>query len=163
MILQIEDWKFDIDLQRTMEYSSQEAADHCDCAYCRNFYTAVDKVCRYLRPFLAQFGLDVEAPDVLYPYDIDGKMFYEGEYLVFGSIIERGKHAITVGSAYVEPMEKSTHEHDAAHFVLSLENLEIPWELDEPLEDVISTANEPSFIQKMWDRLLTRGEKTEKQ
>ena len=53
MILQIDDWKFDIDMERTMEYSAKEAAEHCDCAYCRNFYAAVDEHCSDLRPFLA--------------------------------------------------------------------------------------------------------------
>jgi hypothetical protein len=28
--------------------------------------------------------------------------------------------------------------------------------LDEPVADVISPANDPSFLQKMWNRLLTR-------
>ena len=37
MILKIDDWEFDIDLERTMAYSAAEAADHCTCAYCRNF------------------------------------------------------------------------------------------------------------------------------
>jgi hypothetical protein len=53
-------------------------------------------------------------------------------------------------------MEDSEFDIAAPHFVLSLEELELPWRLEEPLKDVISPANEPSFLKKMWDRLLDR-------
>ena len=163
MILQVDDWKFEIDMEHTMAYSSSEAAEHCDCAYCRNFYAAVDGEAPGLRSFLAQFGLDIEAPDVLYPYDIHQQMYYEGEYVAFGKILQFGKDRIVVDNAYIYPMAESTHQHAQSYFVLSLEELFIPWVLDEPLQEVISTANEPSFIKRMWERLLSRGKKTKSQ
>lgn len=155
MILQLDDWKFDIDMARTMEYSAAEAADHCDCAYCRNFYEDVDHATPALRPFLAQFGLHIEAPDVLYPYDTaPDRMCYEGKYVVFGSIIQHGSKRFDFGNGYVYPMNDTEFDLDAPYFVLSLEELEMSWVLDEPLKEVVSSANLPSFLQKMWDRLL---------
>jgi hypothetical protein len=160
MILQIDDWKFDIDMERTMAYSAKEAAEHCDCAYCRNFYAAVDEHCSALRPFLAQFGLDIEAPDVLYPYDAYwDRMCYEGKYVVFGSIIKPGTRHFDLLNAYIWPMEDTEFSFEEPHFVLSLEELEIFWVLDEPLKDVVSPANEPPFLKKMWQRLLGKAQK----
>jgi hypothetical protein len=156
MILQIADWEFDIDMARTMESSAAEAAEHCTCAYCRNFYVAVDEECPELRPFLAQFGLDLEAPDELMPYDIYDWLSYAGKYVVFGQILRFGNDRIRCGNAWLWPMEDSEFDIAAPHFVLSLEELELPWLLEEPLKDVISPANEPSFLKKMWDRLLDR-------
>ncbi len=158
MVLQILDWKFEVDMLHTMEYSTAEAAAHCTCGYCRNFYEAVDAHCPELRPFLAQFGLDITAPEVLYPYDIGPDMWYEGEYVVFGRILQQGQSRIRVGTAWMWPMaEREDSQLDQPHFILSLEELELPWILDEPLRDVVSTANEPSFLKRMWNRLLGRG------
>ena len=59
MIIKIDAWKFDVDLNATMAYSAQEAMDHCTCGYCRNFYASVDIVYPNLRPFLAEFGVHI--------------------------------------------------------------------------------------------------------
>ena len=161
MILKIADWEFDIDMERTMAYSAEEAADHCDCAYCRNFYAAIDYDCPALRSFLAQFGLNVEAPDELMPYDLlptpegmEKLVYYSGKYVVFGRILKQGKTRFALGAADLYPMNDTEFAFDEPHFVISLEESEIRWVLDEPFEEVISPANEPSFLKKMWDRLL---------
>ncbi len=163
MILKIADWEFDIDMERTMAYSAAEAADHCDCAYCRNFYEAVDYDCPALRIFLAQFGIDVEAPDELMPYEkiptpdgLDNLVLYSGKYVVFGSIVKPGKTRFALGAVDLWPTEKTDFDFEDPHFVISMEESEIRWVLDEPFEEVVSPANEPSFLQKMWDRLLGR-------
>lgn len=162
MIVAIDDWKFDIDMERTMEYSAAEAAEHCDCAYCRNFYAAVDDHCPELRPLLARFGIDVEGPDALYPYDAHkDRILYEGEYVVFGAILQQGKKPINFAGAnafVIWPTAESGYGFSESHFVLSLEGVEMEWVLDEPIKDVISPANEPSFLNKMWDRLLDKAE-----
>ena len=160
MILRIEEWIFDIDMERTMSYSASEAAEHCDCAYCRNFYEGIDCYAPGLREFLVKFGVNIEAPDVLYPYDIYDDMFYDGEYVIFGNILQAGNDGITCGSVRIYPQEKTTHLHQGDHFAIFIEGLQMPWILDEPLSDVVSTANEPSFLKKMWDRLLNRGKDT---
>lgn len=166
MILKIADWEFDIDMERTMAYSAAEAAEHCDCAYCRNFYAAVDFDCPALRIFLAQFGIDVEAPDELMPYDkiprpegLDNLVLYSGKYVVFGRIVKYGETRFALGAADLWPSNDTEFDFEEPYFVIALEESEIRWVLDEPFEEVISPANEPSFLKKMWDRLLGRAKK----
>ena len=163
MIIDFLDWKFDVDVERTMARSALEAAEHCTCGYCRNFYETVDEENPELRYFLAEFGVDIEAPDVLYPYDIDEEMCYEGEYVVLGRILKQGSGPIHVCGACILPTALSKHSVEQPHFLLSLYELELPWVLDEPLDDVVSTANEPSFQEQMWQRLLPRLEETTEQ
>ena len=115
MFLEIDGWKFDVDLVETMSYSSKVLSDHCQCGYCRNFYQAIDGSYPQLRTFLAQFGMHVETPEELMPFETQCKSPY---------------------------------------FVLTSGFLELPWLLDEDMNEVISTANEPEFLEKMWNRLL---------
>lgn len=152
MILKIADWEFDIDLERTMAYSAAEAAEHCDCAYCRNFYAAVDTAHPELRPFLSQFGLDIEAPEEMLPM-LGESILYDPVYKVYGKILRPGNYEIQVGVANIvaRPAED---EKDC--FYLDCYEVFTPWVLDEAIEDVVSPANEPSFLQKMWDRLLEK-------
>lgn len=158
MILEIDDWKFDVDIARTMEYSAAEAAEHCECAYCRNFYAAINDHCPELRTFLAQFGIDAEAPDALYPYDSHKDLlWYEGEYVVFGSILRFGKKPIVADASQIfliEPLSEDRYSLPQPYFLLSFDSVEMNWLLSEPMEEVISPANEPSFLKMMWDRLL---------
>lgn len=162
MILQIDDWKFDVDMSRTMEYSASEAAEHCTCAYCRNFYAAVDACYPNLRPFLAQFGIDIEAPDELMPFTATHMMVL---YAVSGRILQYNKHPILQCDVRIdpEPLETSmiNTECPGPAFVLSVGPFDIPWVLDEPLveDNIVSPANEPPFLKKMWDRLLVRLKK----
>lgn len=162
MILQIDDWKFDIDMVRTMEYSSAEAKYHCDCAYCRNFYAVVDTDYPQLRPFLSQFGIDIEAPDELMPYDIGEDMYYEGIYMVCGTILQIGRKPILdCGCLTIVPREygdgpQNNHNCPEPFFALDVGTVILPWVLDEPMRETVSPANEPSFLKKMWLRLLSR-------
>ena len=163
MILQIDDWKFEIDMERTMAYSAGEAAEHCDCAYCRNFYATVDAECPDLRPFLAQFGLDIEAPEEMMPYDFQEEMLYDGFYAVCGRILQSGKAPFDVADVQILP-----HRYNDLHintgckepcFFLNVSGILLPWVLEEPMADVVSPANEPSFLKKMWDKLLSKLQK----
>ena len=69
MILNIHDWIFDVNIDATMALSAAQANDHCQCGYCRNFYSTIDRSCLHLRSFLSQFGLDVDGPDEMCPYE----------------------------------------------------------------------------------------------
>lgn len=156
MILKIEDWEFDIDLDRTMAYSAAEAAEHCDCAYCRNFYATVDKEYPELRPFLTQFGLDVEAPEEMYAPSIhEDSLDYMPVYVVYGKITKFGQYELGVGRCNIVARYYAGYDDASSdYFVLDCFEIFLPWVLDEPLEDVVSPANEPSFLKKMWERLL---------
>ena len=159
MILQLGDWKFDIDMERTMEYSASEASEHCDCAYCRNFYASIDENYPRLRPYLAQFGLDIEAPDELMPYDLNGRMYYDGVYMVCGRILQAGVTPMEVSDIPIRAMVEDdsipiNHNCPKPCFALEIGTMDLPWVLDEPMKDVVSPANLPDFLKKMWNRLL---------
>ena len=160
MILAIDDWRFEVDIAATMEYSTKEAAEHCDCAYCRNFYATVDSTYPELRPFLAQFGVDIEAPDELLPFDAT---LYLACYCVNGRILSYGKPLIHAGDVKIMPETAQDAMINiglrAPYFVISAGPFQLPWILDEPMVDVISPANEPSFLKKMWERLLGKNKK----
>ena len=157
MILKINDWEFDMEIERTMEYSAAEAAEHCDCAYCRNYYAAADGTFPQLRPFLAQFGLHLEAPDELMPFTATQLCVL---YAVNGTILHNGKEPIYLGTLRIDPEDHKVSMINTACprpiFILSVGPFDIPWVLEEPLveEEIISPANEPSFLKRMWNKLL---------
>ena len=163
MILEIDGWKFDVDMEATMEYSSNEAKDYCNCAYCRNFYAAVDNAYPNLRPFLAQFGLNIEAPDELMPFDMEDRMDYDGVYAVAGRILHVGDELLQVDGLRIAPELDSQIDHSQLEpcFYLAIDNIQLPWVLDEPMKDVVSPANFPSFLKKMWNKLLGRQPKSD--
>ena len=127
MILEIGDWIFEVDMTATMEYSAREAAEHCLCATCRNFYAAVDVHYPELRPFLARFGLDVEAPDRMTPVEPEGAALdYDPEYIVFGQVLQTGSRDMTAGPAgiCVPQWEEELEGHSA--FALSVYGITLP-------------------------------------
>lgn len=156
MILQIDGWKFDIDMVRTMEFSAREAAEHCDCAYCRNFYAAVDGNYPQLRPFLARFGVDIEAPEEMLPV-IDTELLYDPTYKVYGKILSFGSYEMACGSCSLIARKEDA---DADWFLLDCYGVILPWILDEPLQEVVSPANEPSLLRRMWQKFLERLSKS---
>lgn len=155
MILRIDDWMFDIDLTATMGHSSAEASDHCTCDYCRNFYSSIDESYPDLRPFLAQFGIDIEAPDELMAFD---PTQYLGAYAVSGCILQFGLAPLRVDGISVLPERGEDAMVDTRcpmpSFILTVGMLTLPWVLDVPPEEVVSPANELSFLKKMWGKLL---------
>ena len=155
MIIKIDDWVFDVDLGTTMAYSAGEAEAHCTCGYCRNFYAAVDVSYPDLRPFLAGFGIDVEAPEELLPYE---PTVMDGYYAVCGKVIQMGRNPMTVNGLSVTVVNTDEVHINVfcpePYFVLNTGFLELPWVLDEAAEDVVSAANEPSFLEKISERLL---------
>ena len=61
MVLKIDDWIFQVDLEKTAEHSSYVSSEHCTCSYCENYYRTAPKTCPDLKRFLAQFGWIVDA------------------------------------------------------------------------------------------------------
>lgn len=141
MIIHIEDWIFDIDMSATMEDSARKAADHCTCGYCRNFYQSLDVVYPHLEPFLAQFGIDPEGVTELLPFE---PTLYLVGYDVFGRILHSGRAPLYVDGIPIAPEEKEDFS-----FRLTVGELELPWVLEEDMDEVISPANEPEFLERM--------------
>ena len=149
MVLKIDDWVFQVDLDRTKEHSSFVSGEHCTCSYCENYYRTVNPVYPELKPFLSRFGILTDGPSEMFP--IEPTLYLAG-YRVFGSIMTYGKGPMMVGGIPVtaEPV-------DDVHFMLEVGEIALPWILDEDPAEVISPANEPEFLARMYRKLILRN------
>ncbi len=161
MILKIDDWVFDVDVTATMAYSALEAAEHCDCGFCRNFYAAIDRHYPELRPFLTQFGIDVEAPDAMTPTPYSNDYIgYDPEYIVIGRLKQAGSFEIDCGKLHIlaQTPLKGTYPYDRLPkdtqcFMLYIMDMSLPWVLPETMESVSSPVNDSSLISKLFDKI----------
>lgn len=159
MIFSIADWVFDVNVEVNMEYSSMQASEHCTCGYCRNYYQTIDKAYPSVRPFFAQLGIDIEGPDELSPFE---PTIYEATFVVNGEILQVGSQKAFVNGVPVTVLTSDEADLDTErslpYFALTIGLLELPWVLDEPMDEVVSPANEESYMRRMWDKLLRRTE-----
>ena len=157
MHLQLGDWLLDVDVSSTMERTGRHADDHCECGYCRNFYLTVDKAYPNIRPFFAQFGVNIEGPDEFCPYE---PTICEASYIICGKIVRHGTQQIHVDGIPVLISSELDLDHvpPQPSFGMTVGLLELPWVLEEPMEDVISPANDPACLERMWKKLLSRSE-----
>lgn len=149
MILKINDWEFDIDLEGTREHSSFASQDHCTCAYCENYYRTARFCYPGLKPFLARFGLDIDGPVEMYPFE---PTLYLSGYRVRGKILKFGAEPIFVDGIPVSPEPREDW-----CFVLEVGEMMLPWVMAEHPDDVISPANEPEFLEKMYRKMWERN------
>jgi hypothetical protein len=147
MVLNIDDWIFDVDFAKTMEHTSLLSADHCVCGYCVNYYLAIRELYPALCSFLGQFGLDLEGPVELMPIE---PTLYLATYPVQGRVLRLGSAPMMVDGIPI------TVEVDGNAFRLEVGYLSLPWLLDEPMDEVVSPANEPEFLEKMYRKVLER-------
>lgn len=122
--------------------------DHCTCGYCRNYYLGIDHAYPQLRAFLALFGLDAEGPAELMPFE---PTVYLAVYRVYGSVIDKGED----GFLY-ENIPVSFQEQEGMLFLLVGE-LELPWVLEEDMDEVISPSNTPEYLSRMEAFQLSRN------
>ena len=149
MVLQIDDWIFRVDLERTKEHSSFVSSDHCTCGYCENYYRSAGVVYPDLKSFLSQFGIKLDGPSEMYP--IEPTLYLAG-YRVFGKVEAFGK-----GPIMVDGIPITAEPVDDAHFMLEVGEMPLPWVLEEDPDEVISPANEPEFLDKMYRKLMLRN------
>ena len=148
MKLKINDWEFDIDLEATREHSSFAATDHCTCAYCENYYRGVKLCYPSLSPFLKVFGLHIDGPVEMYPFE---PTVYLSGYRVRGKILQFG-----VAPMMVEGIPVVADPRQEEYFMLEVGEMALPWLLQQDPEEVISPANEPEFLEKMYRKRLSR-------
>lgn len=148
MILAINDWVFDIDLEGTLDHSSFAASDHCTCGYCENYYRTVRQCYPGLKSFLKRFGLDIDGPVEMYPLE---PTLYLSGYRVTGKIVKFGNSPMMVDGVPV-----TAQPRDDRYFMIEVGEMMLPWVMAEDPEDVISPANEPEFLMKMYQKLLSR-------
>lgn len=144
------DWQFSVDADATLSHTIECSLDHCTCAYCRNYYEAVDQAHPELRSVLAKFGIDLNGPSELMPFE---PTLVAACYRVSGQIEKAGQTRLHVQGVPLRP-----EPADDASFFLWAGEMELPWLQEEPEEDVISPANEPEFLDRMMTRWLATRE-----
>ena len=149
MIFSIDNWKFRVDVTATMEHTTKNSADHCQCAYCRNFYGAVDGAYPELRPFLGKFGIYLDGPSEVMPLE---PTYILACYRVYGEILSRGG-----GDFWLGDLRFTVEENDDGTFLLWVGEMDIPWLLEEDMDEVVSPANLPEFMDRMREVYLRRS------
>ena len=148
-MLKINDWEFDIDLDATWDHSSFAASDHCTCAYCENYYRTVRNCYPHLSAFLKLFGLDIDGPVEMYPFE---PTLYLAGYRVHGRIVRPGLAPVMVDGVPV-----SAEPREDGLFMLEVGQMQLPWVMHEDPDEVISPANEPEFLEKMYRKMWERS------
>lgn len=149
MILAIDDWIFDIDPARTKEHSSFALESHCTCGYCENYYRTVEQVCPDLRSFLERFLADIQGPSEMFPFEPTLCLL---GYKVFGRIVQFGREPMLVNGIPVMPTPR-----EPDFFMLEVGEMTLPWILEEDKDEVLSPANEPEYLERMYRVMLKRG------
>lgn len=161
MILSLGQWVFDVNIEDTMMYSKGTTDDHCECGYCRNFYASVGGSYPNLRSFLAKFGARVEGPDEMMPFE---PTVCQLTYCVSGKVLSTGREPLSVDGTVFDIVNGDELDIDTACpkpcFALISGYLELPWVLEEDMDEVISPANEPECLQRMWEKLLNSTNET---
>lgn len=141
MILEFADWRFQVDVEATSERCRKYSYEHCQCSYCKNFYDAIDMAHPGLRPVLDLFGVHLEGPIELMPFE---PTLMLACYRVDGQIIQWGKSRLSVKGVPILP-----EAGDQETFLLWVGELQLPWLQKEAVEDVVSPANLPEFMERM--------------
>lgn len=148
MILELADWRFRVDVEATRLRTSKYSFEHCQCAYCKNYYDTVDTAHPYLRPVMEKFGINLEGPSELMPFE---PTLMLACYRVDGEILHWGKTGLSVKGVPLIP-----ENGDSDTFLLWIGEMEMPWVQEESVDDVVSPANLPEFMERMQDVWLLR-------
>lgn len=148
LILEFADWRFRVDVEATRERTSRYSFEHCQCGYCRNYYETLDLAHPYLRNVLNSFGVHPEGPSELMPFE---PTLMLACYRVDGQILQWGKQAL-----YVHGVRFVPEAGDDNTFLLWVGELEVPWIQKEPVEEVVSPANLPEFMERMQEIWMLR-------
>ena len=141
MILKLGDWKFRVDVEATAERTRKYSYEHCQCGYCKNFYDAIDVAHPELRSALENFGIHLEGPCELMPFE---PTLMLACYRVDGQILQWGRASLSVRGVQILP-----ESGDSETFLLWIGEIPLPWLQDEPVDEVVSPANLPEFLDRM--------------
>lgn len=150
MLLEIADWQFRVDVETTMKKTAAYALDHCECAYCRNYYETVERTYPAIPAFLSRFGANLHGPIEVMPFE---PTYVLACYRIFGQILQWGRTPLKAGEASV-----TVGAGEGETFLLWVGELELPWVQGEPMEEVVSPANLPEFLERMQEIWLLRHE-----
>ncbi len=137
MIIQKDNYIFDVDIEATKSYSLNHSL--CDCNEDRNFYIQAKDKFPKLTEFLSDFGILIERPDETASVPLNNEIQYLfTAYTVIGKIANSPKCEfdlfdgelslhIVIDNEYI-PNEQTTDEY----FTINIYNICLPWVLDEP-------------------------------
>ena len=141
MLIEVLDWKFQVNVESTRNRTTKNATDHCTCGYCRNYYEAFSKCYPKLISFLEQFGVNFQGPSELMPFE---PTLMLSCYRVKGQILQWGREVLSVDGASITP-----EQNEDGTFFLWVGELPVPWLQDEDMGEVVSPANLPEFLARM--------------
>lgn len=141
MIFELADWRIEVDVEATRKHTTENAADHCGCAYCRNYYETLHAVYPGLCTALTRLGIDPMGPSELMPFT---PTMFLACYRIQGTILQWGKHELAADGI---PIVLEAADEDT--FFLWAGEMELPWVQQEPLDEVSSPANLPGFLERM--------------
>lgn len=70
-------------------------------------------------------------------------------YRITGEILTTGTAALHVDGVPIRP-----EPADSSTFFLWIGEMELPWNQEEPMDEVISPANQPEFLERMAQKVL---------
>lgn len=146
MVITLGDWQFSVDVDETLDYTHKCSLDHCTCPYCQNFYENMDRAEPMLRPVLSKFGIYLNGPCEVMPFE---PTLVAACYRVTGQILRRGESSLHINHVQLRP-----EEADETTFFLWIGPVELPWTQEEDMDEVLSPANQPEFLDRMMLRLL---------
>ena len=155
MVFNIQGWSFDIDLDATKAYSEELCVDHCECGYCKNYYQALPDSYPSFFAFLDGLGINHEGPVDFLPVE---PTLCIVSYPICGKVIRYGNKHIELDSVSISVQESTELDYTLSckepYFVVTTNALVLPWLLEEDRDEVISPANEPECLERMWTILL---------
>ena len=155
--IKIDEYTFSVDVEKTREY--YETHSLCDCASCRNFYAQAREKLPKLDEFLTQFGADISRSDETWGVEADnGVNSITTDYTVCGRVEQMGKYEIDLHdeqflSVIVTDGFTSPNEQTGEYFTLSVNNISLPWGLDEPIPEPIK-ATAPSKFKRFFGKIF---------
>ncbi|MBR2875725.1 MAG: hypothetical protein IKC01_01155 [Clostridia bacterium] len=137
MIVKVEGYIFDVDIESSKAYSQEHSL--CQCDEDRNFYVQARKEFPKLSTLLEKFGIMIDRPDEIRSIAMDGYIDYNFvSYTVVGEIKEAsgyeidlfdGEHFLNIAINDIGvPNEQKTDRY----FTITVYNIQLPWVLDEP-------------------------------
>ena len=152
--IQISDYIFAVDANKTKEYYQTHTL--CDCDYCRNYYAQIKGKFPRLEAFLTQFGVDISKPDeISMSYEMEDCIHYIMiDYTVCGKIENMGQSKINISDNLSFDLRiidgfSSPNEQTSDYFTISIDTeFTLPWALGEPIPQQQNRIQ--SFFRKLF-------------
>ncbi len=157
MIIQKQDCKMDVDVEKTIEYYREHPL--CTCPACRNFYAQAESKFPKLREFLSDLGVDISRPDETGWDEENGTVdYFFVAYTVNGKILELDKYEIdlndegmflniVIGDYYIPNEQKDEY------FVVYVYGIKLPWVLDEELPKSVPFVAEKASKNGLFSKI----------